>query len=357
MPNAKLAILMAASFTAVIHAHCWRGTAPAAVKGICGASLRGLRLVTTLILMVLTTSLWDLRLSTTLHPRGLATLILMVLALLKSARLAPVGGPKICRMGCGRAAQFQSGSRASLDLCCGRCFLTDMGAHDELCGRMGQHWALDDAPEPTGAPMNEVMIDEFLSAVRTSQPSEPSPASLLEQIRSSPAFLQSLESPGLFEICAGRGTLSDAYDAEGITPRLLSETDEFDRRYPCFRFPSPAFVLDDFFLGQWQCSASVLVVTGGISCAFCSPAGLQLGTRDLRSPISTDALPWAARYFNAAFADFENAPAIATADHGSVLRALDHNFATVGYERVPRMRIPARARNRQPQACRRPGGS
>ena len=195
----------------------------------------------------------------------------------------------------------------------------------------------DDAPESTGAPVDDAMIVEFLSAVRTGQPSEPSSASLLEQIRSSPAFLLSLESPGLFEICAGRGTLSDAYNAEGITPRLLSETDECDQRYLCFRFPSPAFVLGDFFSGQWQCPASVLVVTGGISCAFCSPAGLQLGTRDLRSPISTDALPWAARYFNAAFADFENVPAIATADHGSVLRALDHNFATVGYERVPRV--------------------
>ena len=53
----------------------------------------------------------------------------------------------------------------------------------------------------------------------------------------------------------------------------------------------------------------------------------QLGARDLRSPISTDALPWAARYFNAAFVDFENFPAIATAGHGSVLRALDQNFA------------------------------
>ena len=195
----------------------------------------------------------------------------------------------------------------------------------------------DDTPESTGAPVNEAMIDEFLSVVRTGQPSEPSSALLLEQVRSSPAFLLSLESPGLFEICAGRGTLSDAYKAEGITPRLLSETDECDQRYLCFRFPSPALVLGDFFSGQWQCPASVLVVTGGISCAFCSPAGLQLGTRDLRSPISTDALPWAARYFNAAFADFENVPAIATADHGSVLRALDHNFATVGYERVPRV--------------------
>ena len=114
------------------------------------------------------------------------------------------------------------------------------------------------------------------------------------------------------------GRLRVTYD-EGITPRLLSETDEFDQRYLCFRFPSPAFILGDFFLGQWQCSASVLVATGGVSCAFCSPAGLQLGTRDLRSPISTGALPWAARYFNAAFADFENVLAIATADHGSVL--------------------------------------
>ena len=68
----------------------------------------------------------------------------------------------------------------------------------------------DDAPESTGAPVDDAMIVEFLSAVRTGQPSEPSSASLLEQIRSSPAFLLSLESPGLFEICAGRGTLSDA---------------------------------------------------------------------------------------------------------------------------------------------------
>ena len=68
--------------------------------------------------------------------------------------------------------------------------------------------------------MNDVMIDEFISAVRTRQPSEPSPASLLEQMRSSPVFLLSLESPGPFEICAGRGTLSGAYDAEGITPAI-----------------------------------------------------------------------------------------------------------------------------------------
>ena len=72
----------------------------------------------------------------------------------------------------------------------------------------------DDTPESTGAPVNEAMIDEFLSVVRTGQPSEPSSALLLEQVRSSPAFLLSLESPGLFEICAGRGTLSDAYKAE-----------------------------------------------------------------------------------------------------------------------------------------------
>ena len=87
-----LAILMAASFTAVINAHGWRGTAPAAIRGIHGVSLRGLRLVTTLILMILTTSPRGLRLSVTLRPWGLTALILMVLTLLKLARLVSVGG-------------------------------------------------------------------------------------------------------------------------------------------------------------------------------------------------------------------------------------------------------------------------
>ena len=277
----------------------------------------------------------------------------------------------ICpRDGCGRHAARQAGDPAGPALyCCIPC--AQLEGHSARCSRVySQHTLLGEPTGPppgdgahphgpglaevgsfgtrwqsgavgasaTGAPVDDVVVDEsFLSAVRTSQASEPSPALLLEQIRSSPVFLRSLESPGLFEICAGHGTLSDAYDAEGIAPRLLSEIDEFDQRYLCFRFPPPAFVLGDFFDGQCQCSASVLVVTGGISCAFCSPAGQQLGARDLRSPICTDALPWAARYFNAAFADFENVPAIGTADHGSVLRALDHNFATVGYERVPRV--------------------
>ena len=56
MPNAKLVIPRAASFTAATNAQCWKGTAPAAIK-ISGASLRGFRLVTTLILTVLATSL------------------------------------------------------------------------------------------------------------------------------------------------------------------------------------------------------------------------------------------------------------------------------------------------------------
>ena len=128
----------------------------------------GHSLATTLILMAPTASLRGLRLAT--------TLILMVAALPKLARLVP------------------DGSQAP--------------------GAVGA--------SANGALVNEVVIDEFLSAVRTSQAFEPSPALLLEQIRSSPVFLRSLESPGLFEICAGRGTLSDAYDAEDITPRLLS---------------------------------------------------------------------------------------------------------------------------------------
>ena len=65
---------------------------------------------------------------------------------------------------------------------------------------------------------------------------------------------------------------------------------------------------------------------------FVSPAGQQLGIRDPRSPISTDALPWAAHFFSSAFADFENVPAIATADGGSVLVYLDRNFDSVGLD-------------------------
>ena len=93
MPNAKLVIPRAASFTAATNAQCWKGTAPAAIKGIRRASLRDLRLATTLILMVLTTSLRGLRLAITPRPRGLVTtLIIMVLTLPKLARLVPVGG-------------------------------------------------------------------------------------------------------------------------------------------------------------------------------------------------------------------------------------------------------------------------
>ena len=81
MPNAKLAILMAANFTAVTRVRCWRNTAPAAIERIRGASLRGLRLATTRILMFPTASLRCLP----------TTLILMVPTLLKLARLVPVG--------------------------------------------------------------------------------------------------------------------------------------------------------------------------------------------------------------------------------------------------------------------------
>jgi hypothetical protein len=96
-PNAKLAILMAASSTAVISAQwvvslwAWKDTALVVIRGIHGVSLRDLRMVTTLILVVLTTSLRGLRSSATLRPWGLTTLILMLLILLKSARLVLVG--------------------------------------------------------------------------------------------------------------------------------------------------------------------------------------------------------------------------------------------------------------------------
>ena len=92
-PNAKLAIPMAVSFTAVISAQCCRGTALDAIGCIRGPSLRDLRMVAALILVVLTTSPRGLRSSATLRPWGLATLILMALISLKSARLVLVGGP------------------------------------------------------------------------------------------------------------------------------------------------------------------------------------------------------------------------------------------------------------------------
>ena len=43
-------------------------------------------------------------------------------------------GPKIYRMGCGRAARHRSGSRGSLDLCCVICFQTNAIEHAECCG-------------------------------------------------------------------------------------------------------------------------------------------------------------------------------------------------------------------------------
>ena len=82
-PNAKLAIPMAPAFTAVIRVPSWMGTAPAAIERIRGASLWGLRLATTLILMVPTASLRGLRLAT--------TLILTVPTFPKLARLVPDG--------------------------------------------------------------------------------------------------------------------------------------------------------------------------------------------------------------------------------------------------------------------------
>jgi hypothetical protein len=105
----------------------------------------------------------------------------------------------------------------------------------------------DCTPTPTPAPAPAPMHPPFGVPFRA-----PTSALLLEQIRSSPVFLLSLESPRLSEICAGCGTLSDDHNAEGIA-RLLSETDACDQ--------------SDFFSGQWQCPASVLA-------------------------ISTDALPW-----------------------------------------------------------------
>ena len=157
---------------------------------------------------------------------------------------------------------------------------------------------------------------------------------LLVDIRSSPSLAGALSSRGVFEVCAGRGTLSRSYEDHGFSPWILSETDSFDRRCLQARFPR-ASVVGDFFHRHWQQPAPILVATGGVSCVFVSPAGQQLGTNDERAPITTDALPWAASYFRSPFANFENVPGIATADQGSVLRALDGNFHKVGYERVP----------------------
>ena len=160
-------------------------------------------------------------------------------------------------------------------------------------------------------------------------------ARLLADVSSSCALAGALSLKGVFEICAGRGTLSRAYANHGFSPMLFSETDTFDQRYLAAQFRHST-VTGDFFSREWHVPRSILVVTGGISCSFVSPAGQQLGSRDVRSPITTHALASAAAYFGAPFANFENVPAIATADDGSVLRALDSNFSAAGYERVPR---------------------
>ena len=49
---------------------------------------------------------------------------------------ATPGGPKICRMGCGRAARHQGGSRGTLDLCCAVCYDTNAGGHADCCGEI-----------------------------------------------------------------------------------------------------------------------------------------------------------------------------------------------------------------------------
>ena len=158
---------------------------------------------------------------------------------------------------------------------------------------------------------------------------------LLRRLRDSNALRGALASRSTFEICAGRGTLSDAHEQHSFSPTIFSETDQYDQRYLRSRFRT-ATVVGDFFHRQWQrAKGAVLVVFGGISCVFVSPAGQQLAVNDERSPITTQALPWAASFFNAPFSTFENVPGIATADGGSVLSALDSNFHTVGYERVP----------------------
>ena len=51
-----------------------------------------------------------------------------------STALTTPGAPKVCRMGCGRTARYQPGSRDSLDLCCGLCFQTHANEHADNCG-------------------------------------------------------------------------------------------------------------------------------------------------------------------------------------------------------------------------------
>ena len=124
---------------------------------------------------------------------------------------------------------------------------------------------------------------------------------LLRHLRDSNALRGALASRNTFEVCAGRGTLSDAHEQHSFSPKIFSETDQCDQRYLRSRFRN-ATVAGDFFHRQWQrAKGAVLVVFGGISCVFVSPAGQQLAVSDERSPITTQALPWAASFFNAPF--------------------------------------------------------
>ena len=172
-------------------------------------------------------------------------------------------------------------------------------------------------------------------------PEPPQPALTpltISELLASPTCRRAIGHGDVGELCAGIGTLSGAFRHGGARPRVLVELDGCDRAFLNATFPG-ASTYGDFFDYAWLSSkaTSLLAVYGGASCVFVSDAGLGLGARDSRAPISTAALPMMAVHFRSPFIDFENVLGIATADGGSVLTQLDANAAAANFVRTPRI--------------------
>ena len=172
-------------------------------------------------------------------------------------------------------------------------------------------------------------------------PEPPQPALTpltISELLASPTCRRAIGHGDVGELCAGIGTLSGEFRHGGARPRVLVELDGCDRAFLNAQFPD-ASTYGDFFDYAWRSSkaTSLLAVYGGISCVFVSDAGLGLGARDSRAPISTAALPMMAVHFRSPFIDFENVLGIATADGGSVLTQLDANAAAANFVRTPRI--------------------
>ena len=145
--------------------------------------------------------------------------------------------------------------------------------------------------------------------------------------------------PGYFvEGCAGKGTLSEVTEGEGLPVGVLIEHAEHKARYLDAKFPNATVARElelDSERPGWQDAVEkldgpVLMAGGGFPCQGFARPGLQLGMADPRSIVSTIGPVILMRITRALFGIFEN---VGTDLYLDTVDGIDAAMAEIGYVR------------------------